>query len=66
MDNQREKASIILDEIVDLHPEFSSLPHKTMKDIVDRHISYIVSEIAVYQKHAERQAEIQNDEGAGK
>lgn len=62
MDNQRKKAAMVLNEILDMHPEFLDLPTKTMVDLVERHISYIIAEMAVYQKHAERQTEMQNDE----
>lgn len=54
MNEQRKKAAVILNEILDLHPEFLDLPTETMVDLVERHISYIIAEMAVYQKHAEK------------
>lgn len=57
MNEQRKKAAVILNEILDLHPEFLDLPTETMMDLVDRHISYIIAEMAVFQKHTEQNKE---------
>jgi len=54
MDTQRKLAANLLNGILDIHPEFLELPAKTMMDLVDRHISYCIAEMAVYQKHTEQ------------
>lgn len=43
--------STILDTIVALHPEFSELSFMAMKNIVNKHIDYMVAEIAWAEKN---------------
>jgi hypothetical protein len=54
MDSRKEKVETITDMIIELQPEFSALNREIIESTVDRHISYIISEIAVYQKHQQR------------
>lgn len=54
MNTQRKLAATLLNGILDIHPEFLELPTKPMVDLVDRHISYCIAEMAVYQKHTEK------------
>lgn len=59
-DATQEKArvkaiSTILDTIIILHPEFSKLPFLAMKNIVNKHIDYMIAEIAWYEKQSQEQ-----------
>jgi hypothetical protein len=54
MGNRKEKVETITDMIIEFQPEFSALNREVIERTVDRHISYIISEIAVYQKHQQR------------
>ena len=54
---QRKISLKILENIIQLYPEFSELPHTKMIDIVEKHIFYTVSELAVFQKQLQPKKE---------
>jgi hypothetical protein len=51
MGKRKENVETITDMVIELQPEFSALNREIIKSTVDRHISYIIAEMAVYQKH---------------
>ena len=54
---QRKLSLKIIENIIQLYPEFSELPRTKMIDIVEKHIFYTVSELAVFQKQLQPKKE---------
>jgi hypothetical protein len=52
-----EKTLTVLEQVTALQPEFNTLPPDVLTSTVARHIRYIISELAVYQRHTQQNEE---------